>query len=290
MAREVLNIPTHYLNEVKDNKQLFELFAVAVLFKMLFPNSIVGVLTNETLRKLIHCKHNVAERILDGMKDCPYFIVNQKTGVVFVPSFKSNEIKTFGRHKKQYRSTSDYCKKLEIKDYTLREIKRALRELPLQKVIHTVQTKQVRRLGKAQSHFNDCCATGAKNGAITLKQLSASFGLSKSSAWRYIDRMVNDGRVSKTPIVAECVIPELNDVTARAWMERHPNRRFYAWHNIRSGGWTGWVGYGCIYAITDRRVSESFKHVIWNHKTRLSGIVAKSGDTPDGEAYWGKHC
>ena len=101
--------------------------------------------------------------------------------------------------------------------------------------------------------------------------------------------MKREGKISKTRALSECVIPELNDETASEWLEIHPKRKFYAWHNKRSGGWTGWVGYGCIYTITDRSVSESFMHIIWNHKVRVRATVAQEGQMPDGDAYWAKH-
>ena len=203
LVRKILNIPIKTLQEVKDDKQQFELFAVAVLFKIYHPNSIVGKVTNKSLREVLHCKHNVAQRILDGMMNSRFFNVNTKNSIVFVPTFKSSDIKIFGRHKKRYPSTSDYCKELEIKKYTLREIKKALREMLLENAIHTKQRKQVQRLGELTIDDILYCVTIAKEYAQSLKQLSSSFGLSKSSASRYIADMVSEGKVSKTLIVAE---------------------------------------------------------------------------------------
>lgn len=140
--RKCLNIPIHYLKEVKDDKQQFELFAVAVMFKMRYVHSVVGMVDNKMLREELHCKHKVAKRIIDGMADSRFFIVNKKNGKVFIPTFKSTEIKTFGTGKSKYEGTGDYCKKLKIKDYTLREMKRALRELLLEYMVHFVQMRQ----------------------------------------------------------------------------------------------------------------------------------------------------
>lgn len=275
----------HYLYEVKNDKKLFELFAAAVLFKINHIHSVVGRIDNKVIRTELHCKHNVAQRILDGMKDSSFFVVNPKNKKVFIPSFKSLEVRTFGRKNKHFKSNSDYCVKIEKKRYTLREIKRVLRESLLENSIHTKQRKQVKRFGVLDKNMLSC-VTVAKEYVLTLKDLSDSFGLSKSSASRYITRLGNDNKVSKTLIVAERVVPVLNDITAREWMERNPGRTLHAWHCRY--GWSGWLCYGRIYDIVDRRVSESFKHVIWNHKERISNIVSKLGQTPDGEKYWAK--
>ena len=144
------------------------------------------------------------------------------------------------------------------------------------------QPQQVQRLGNLSS-----CVTEARKYAITLKHFSEIFGLSKSSAHRYIARMEGDGRVSKTLTVAECVIPHLNERTAAEWIERNPKGFFHARHGRH--GWSGWRHYGNIYEIVDRRVSDSFKHVIWNHKYRRSAKVESLDNRPDGEGFWSKH-
>ena len=224
----------------------------------------------------------MAERILNGMKDCRFFKVNPKNGKVFVSTFKSSELRTFGRRKKKYQSPSDFCKKLDVKKYTLREMKKVLRELLIEEEVKKRQPQQVQRLGNLSS-----CVTEARKYAITLKHFSDVFGLSKSSAHRYLARMEEDGRVSKTLTVAECVIPHLNERTAAEWIERNPKGFFHARHGRH--GWSGWRHYGNIYEIVDRRVSDSFKHVIWNHKYRRSAKVESLDNRPDGEGFWSKH-
>ena len=254
----------HLVKKVKDDKQQFELFAAAVLFKMRYVNSCIGTVTNKTVRQTLHCKHNVAQRILEGMQDSPFFIV--AGGKAFVPTFKSSDRKVYYVRNYRYTGTADYCMKMKVREgYTLREMKKALRELLLENMVRAKQTQQVKSSGKK----NPSCVTTDKDLAITLGQLSKCFGLGRSSAWYYMKRLVDNKIVSKTRMVAECVISELNDVTLAQWLGHNPGRPYHVWHNLRSGGWSAWANHGCIYHIIDRDTYESFKYVIWNHRKRL---------------------
>lgn len=74
-------------------------------------------------------------------------------------------------------------------------------------------------------------------------------------------------------MVAECVIPNLNDETTQEYLNRPYHKRFIAWCNPKTGHWSGWTNLGCKYAITNNKVKGSFQHVIYNHKKRLSSVV-----------------
>lgn len=286
--REFLNIPTRLIKEYKDDKQKFDLLAAAVVFKMNHSNSIVGKVTNKSVREELHVKHSVAKRLLDCFVDCELFSVNEKNGILFVRTFKDRTWKRFGNGKRHHKAQSDYCKKIKVGNYTLRQIKRILREALLENTFQAKQREQLDSWVIAHIELKNGCVTNAKACALTQKQIASGFGLSKSSVCRYVGRMEKDGRVGKTKIVAECQIPVLNERTATEWSERNPKKKFHAWHDTKHGGWSGWVYYGCIYTIKDRNVTESFKHVIWNYHYR-NGAVDYSCGTPDGEGYWSKH-
>jgi hypothetical protein len=102
---------------------------------------------------------------------------------------------------------------------------------------------------------------------IPQRKLARSLGMSKSSASRYINKMVDDKKVSKTQIVAECVIADLNETTESDYLKTQTKMPHYkVWHNIKSSGWSAWVVYGRVYSIMDRSISESFKNVIFNYR------------------------
>lgn len=282
----VLNVPIRLLKASKDDKQQFELLAAAVLFKMIHDNSIVGKITNKSVRTELHCKYDVAKRLIEQFDKSDLFSYNKKNGVLFVRTFKDRTWKSF--KKGCIKAQSDYCKKIKVGNYTLKEMKRILREALLENTFQAKQREQLDSWLLAHIELKNGCVTNAKNCALTQKKVSAGFGLSRSSVSRYAKRMVMDGRVSKTQIVAECSIPELNDVTAREWMEKNPEKKFFAWHDVDHGGWSGWVYYGCIYSIIDRQVSESFKHVIWTYRHGDSKSTDNFNNTPDGEGYWSR--
>lgn len=297
---KVLNIPTRLLKAYKGDKRTFELLAAAVLLKINHSHSVVKTATASTLRQELHCKHSVAQRILEGAKDCELFIYNKQKKVLFVKTFKDNTTKDFGKGKMRFKGSSDFCKKVKKDKYTLRQIKRILREALLENMIRGKQMKQLDSWGLATKELKNGCVTTAKKCAMTQKMLASGFGLGRSSANRYVNRMKDAGVVSKTQIVAECAIPNLNDVTLKEWMDKNPDKAIHAWHDVENGGWSGWAYYGCMYSITDRNIEESFKHVIWNHAKRVDAKKtlskkSQSGlsyidfmSTPDGEGYWSK--
>ena len=79
--------------------------------------------------------------------------------------------------------------------------------------------------------------------------------------------MVDNKKVSKSGIVAECVITDLNETTESVYLKTQTKIPHYkVWHNTKSGVWSAWVVYGHVYSITDRKISESFKNVIFNYR------------------------
>ena len=122
-------------------------------------------------------------------------------------------------------------------------------------------------------------ATLMKKFTLTMEEAAQSLNLSKSSASRYLTRLADDGIVSKSPIVAECVIQNLNKETACEWKERNPNKDFHAYHGRR--GWSAWRFYGKIFAIIERSTRDRFRHVIWNHRLRKRDVVSNELRTVD---------
>ena len=313
--REILNIPTKLLKAYKDDKHEFDLLAASVLLKIISPNSIVKCRNAAALMNVLHCKHNVAQRILDGMRGCELFDYNEKKGVVFVRTFKTDEATEIRHGRKRFKANEDYCKKIKIADclsedkrtgkkiYTLRKVKLRLREALLENMMYRKQREQLDSWANAERELEDGCVTNAKKCAMTQKMLASGFGLGRSSANRYSKRMEKDGRVSKSGIVAECAIPVLNDVTLDEWKQKNPEKTIHAWHDNKHGGWSGWVYYGCMYSL-NRDTTDSLINVIWNHATRIDAkkTLMKKGKgksdeglsyeefmtTPDGEGFWGK--
>lgn len=112
----------------------------------------------------------------------------------------------------------------------------------------------------------------------TTRMFGERVGRSKSTVSRYIKGMVNDGIVRESKLVSECVVPHLNDATEKQWYARNPKKgRFFAWRNVRTGGWSGWQTLGKIYTLDDADEERKFMHLLWNHAGRVSTMFRKKG-------------
>lgn len=212
--------------------------------------------------ELFGVSYKKACRVLESLKTHELFIYNERKNCVFAKSFKSKDKKYYG-NRQRYAAIADYCRKLHVFDgMTLRELVRELRNTLLLNVIHASEQD-----GFIVSENKSIPATKPNvQRAIPQRKLARSLGMSKSSASRYINKMVDDKKVSKTEIVAECVITDLNKTTESDYRKTQTKIPHYkVWHNTKSGGWSAWVVYGRVYSILDRSASESFKNVIFNY-------------------------
>lgn len=259
---KTINIPISLIKGYRCSKSNIEMLACAIIIKGRFQNSCVYDLKITKVMELLGVSYKKACKVLKLLKTHELFTYNESKDCVFAKSFKSKDIKHYGKHGK-FAAKSDYCRKLQVDEgMTLRELVRELRNTLLMNVIH------------ASEHDGFIVGVNQKSAtrqnakrAIPQRKLARSFGMSKSSASRYINKMVDDGIVSKTQIVAECVINELNDTTESDYQRTHTDKQCYkAWHNARNGGWSAWVVYGRAYSILDRKTSESFKNVIFNYR------------------------
>ena len=213
--------------------------------------------------ELFGVSYKKAYKVLESFRTHELFTYNQKKDCIFAKSFKSTETKYYGKRQK-YTAKADYCRKLQVTDgMTLRELVRELRNTLLLCAINASEQD-----GFIVSANKPIPATKPNvQRAIPQRKLARSFGMSKSSASRYINKMVDDKKVSKTQIVAECVITNLNENTESDYRKTQTKIPHYnVWHNVKSGGWSAWVVYGRVYSIMDRTISESFKNVIFNYR------------------------
>ena len=266
---------------------MFECLACALMIKSIYQTS-VFYLNITHVMKAFGISYRKAQKLIEWMKEDALFIYNERKNCVFARTLKSNVRYRYGRKRnKKFNALADFCVKIRIgQAYTLRNVICELRNKLLMNAIRNHEHDNLLVGGLS----NNVTKQNVKY-AMSLRKLARSFGMSKSSAWRYVDLLIKDERVSKSGIVAECVISELNDITEREWFEKHPHKKFKAWHNIENGCWSGWIVYGCIYSVLKCEDAESYKHVIWNHAGRIS-LPKSDGyyDELDGVGYWEKHC
>lgn len=281
---KIINIPISLIRRNKDNKTDLEALACAVILKSRYQKSCLYGLQITRIMELFGVCHKKALRLKESPIRSELFIYNEKKDCLFAKSFKSKDKKRYGKRHK-YDAYADYCRKLKVSEgMTLRKMVCELRNTLLLCAIHA--SEQDCLIVSGNKDKNDTATKPAAKRAIPQRKLAKSISMSKSSASRYVGKLVDKGVVGKSEIVAECVIDQLNDETESEYLKRNNGKRNYrVWHNVRTGHWSAWVVFGCVYSITSRCVSESFMNVIHNYQHR-SNIVAMTSSELDGGKAW----
>ena len=262
---KIINVPVELIRRIRWNKKSLEMLVCAIMIKRVFQNSVLYDIRVTNVMKFFHVSHKKALKLIESFKDSEFFVYNEKKNCIFAKSFKSKCAVEYGYRKNKFKAFEDYCRKMQLDDdIKLRDVVRELRNiLALCEIDAVERTKDNLIVGSNQKSF--VTEPEAKM-AIPQRKLAFTMGFSRSSACRYMKELIDDKRVSKTQIVAECVIPELNDATEREWYEKHPKQRFLAWHDPKYGGWSGWIMLGSVYSIIKREDSDAFQHVIYNYR------------------------
>lgn len=277
MSQAIINIPIQRIKDTEGEASKLRLLAASIIIKENFEFSTFhtdGLKKSMKTRKLmgiLHCGCSTAERLLDDMKESPLFNYSEKNGVYFAMPLRSRNRQRNGNYRP---SKSDHVYKLEYdktNPHTLREMVKILRQILLENRVRSSQ----RATYKAKSTVG----LPLKDRVIPLRSMAKEIGLSKSSVSRYIKELGKAGKVSKSEMVAECVVPVLNDETARQWSEKHPKGgQFFMFDNPATGCLQGWKTLGRAYYLKGRNAdaeNKKFKHVIYSHKKRISTKYVK---------------
>lgn len=279
---QTLNISIDLLKQRRNDKAAFEMLSCALLIKRAYKNSVLYLNVTHVM-EILGVSYKKALKVIELMKTDPLFQYNQEKNCVYIGSVKGESFRTYHRRKKYIALVGD-CVKVEIsEDDSLRRVTCELRNklLILAMRKKTSESLLVGDYGTAMEQ--------TKSSALSLRKLGATFGMSKSSASRYVTGLVDTKRVGKSDIVAECVIENLDSKSESDWYKKHPKQKLAVWRNAH-GAWSGWVVYGCVYSILNVVDSKSFQHIIFNHKGRVAPPATDSCCiTPDGEGFWAKH-
>lgn len=283
---KIINIPISLIRGFKGNKDSLEMLACAIIIKSKHQNSTLYDLKITSMMNFFGLSYKKAKKVKEMMIGHELFVYNKKKDCIFAKSFKSKDTKEYGK-KHKYNAKADYCRKLKVKDgITLREMVRELRNTLLLCAINA-STRGHDGFKIAMNHEKTTFSTkqNAKR-VIPQRVLASVIGMSGSSASRYIKEMEKNNVVKKSKVIAECVVPVLNDVTGEEY-KRTSDSNFVAYHDCKHGGWSGWHIYGKRYTIEKREVSDSFKNVIYNYIRKAKGGVTTSCEL-DGDGYFSK--
>lgn len=236
-----------------------------IMIKRKHQNSVLYNLSVTKVMAFFGVSFKKAKKLMQAMKESDMFIYNEKKNALYAKPLKSGNWFYYKKGKTEYKAFADYCRKMQMQDdISLRQVVRELRNILLLNAVSAVERKSGDNLIKVCLDSNHVTKP-PKSAVIPQRKLGTAIGMSRATAGRYMNQLIKDGRVGKTLIVAECVIGCLNEDTEHDWREKHPNKQFFTWHSEEHGGWSAWRLYGYAYAITDRKDSEAFQHVIYNY-------------------------
>lgn len=278
MRNRILNIPITRLEKALKNEEAFEIFCACVIIKEQFEFSTLHTKGNpiKALMKCLHCKHEVAKRVFDAMSMSKAVRYNERNGVIFAMPFRSSLKSSYHGNKPTCEDNVYKLKFDKSQPHTLREIKKLLRLVLIKNDV------LARQRATYKTSLKNSVELPEKEQVQTHRMFGERIGRSKSTVSRYIKQMVNDGVVRESKLVSECVIPHLNDITAKQWYERNLKKgRFFAWRNVKTGGWSGWQTLGKIYTMDDAVEERKFMHLLWNHAKRVNTMFMKKEASND---------
>lgn len=258
---EHLNIPIDLIKDNKASKSRKELLAFAIGIKCLHSNSVLTDVSTVKIMKLFHVSHAKAKRLLDEAKESALFSYDPTFNQLKVKSFKDKSYKV---SKTGVRYISDYCYKLDVKDYSIGELCHTLTKILLMNAIHAVQLDKLLKSG--DKFVNTSCAYPK---GLNVRKLASVAGIGLSSASRMLKEMWQCEQIDRTRCHAKLVISCVNEQTIKEWNKATANKKFF--HNRKDN--TGWVFMPSEYSLRDS--SYKFVHVIYNHNKRYTSNQCK---------------
>lgn len=279
------------IRNVKDDKNALEMLACAIIVKATYQNSCFYNLQITRIMDLFGVAHKKAHKVKESLKQSSFFIYNEDKDCVFAKSFKPKTFKNYGKGGK-LKARADFCRKISVEvgneerknNTSLKELVRLLRETLLLCVIHASE----------QDNF---IVSGLKKEVVTKpnvqratpqRKFAKALGLSRSSANRYIKKLISREDIKRGDMLCECIIHHLNDDTLQDYFTTNKNDGLVAWYDEVSGSWSAWKMYGFEYITWNRTISESFKNVIFNYRYKNTSKKCELSCELDGEGYYGK--
>lgn len=263
---QYINVTIELLKTYSSSKSMKELLALAIWFKMQHSNSVIWNVTEYKLRKGLRIGRPKAQRLIQDMKDSDLFTIDGNK--VVVSSFRDHTTK-WTRKNKEYHGAM-VCK-FEVKEYTMKELYNLINEKLFVYPICAAEHK-------------DCCMkasddgkVGAKGKAITIGQFKKAINMSSGAVSKLKKKLIGEGKISST-LAEKHSFDVRNEEETKRTLKRTGKKKadFVV-------GTLGFIVLACSYSITDRTVSDGFRHLIYGKQNEK--VIQKDmsfGGIPDG--------
>lgn len=260
-----INVTIELLRTFSSSKRMKELLAVAVWMKMQHSNGVMWGVSAYRLKKELHIGKDKARRLVSDMRDCSLFAVDGDK--VRVATFRDRTAKRT-RQGRVYRGAM-VCR-FAVADYTLKELYNIIND----KLFEFVVCAAVHKDCSVKGHES---AISAKGAAVTMRRFGKAVGMSIGSVAAIKRRTVGAGRICST--MAEKYSFDVRNEDEMRTVLRRTGKREADWMK----GNLGFVVLPCFYAVVDRQVSDSFRHVIWGkQKEKVVQRTMNVAGIPDG--------
>lgn len=258
-----INVTIELLQKYSYTKRMKELLAVAIWMKMQHSNSVVWNVSVNMLRKGLCVGKVKAERLMHDMKESELFTVEGNK--VTVATFRDKTTK-FTKKGVVYHGAM-ICK-FKIQEYKLRELYNLINEKLFEYQICAAAHKDC--------SLNEQKPSSAKGNAVTISQFQKALHMGTGSVATIKKKLVASGKIKST-------FAEMHSFDMRNEKEQETILK-------RTGklkadfvvGLLGFVVLPCLYTVSDRSVSSSFRHLIYGKQKKcVASNSANIGGLPD---------
>lgn len=248
-SEDVVNVPIRLYTKYKGSKEDKEALALAICIKLVYGDSILRGVSVKKLTAIFNMSTYRAKRLINNINNYPELFKFDGNNVI-VMSFKDKGIK-YNRKSQTY--ISDYCKKVSNKFKNFDEIYHSIAKTLVEYAINSCERRLL-------STSKQLCSV-----EFTQKNLSNIAGISRSQVSRLTSKMANNGEILKEKSQIKIAIHCVNEQTVAEYKQKNRMRNLIINHKDN----TAYVVIPCKYSISNRDVTNSFQHVIYNNWTRV---------------------
>lgn len=269
-------MPLKLLNNAVKDKLHYRLLALSVIIKCKYGDSRLRNVNVKAIQELMHCGFSTAKTLLNASKSSSLFKYNPHTNTLLAKDFKKKYTTKFTTPKGT-ESFMMYGVRVDIRDYTLRSIVKEFRKLLIESGINAKERKDEFHCNRK----NKRTTWSIPNTPLTMKRMTNRIGMkSRGTTYNLIKELEAEHRVSVERMSIELACDCTSDDAMNNFV---PNPAYRYLYDDCSG-----FLYAIKpnrYSITDKRETERFRNIIFNHKNRQTNYYKQ--DEVDG--YWERY-
>jgi hypothetical protein len=281
-----INVPLKLLQQYCKVKKDKELLAFALGMKLLYRSSTMKEVTRRKVASTFHIGAAKAGRLIRSAYESGLFRPHNR--ILTAICWKDRLIKWA---KNDFMYESDMCVKFHKQDFQEGNfsLKNIVRKIDEALILQPINYHEVRDDDNFRCSYPKDRRYAGIPYSSSYRQLGKKAGLSRYSARRVVRRMEAEGTLSVHTFKLRYALPVCTKQSLDDYFKTHHNCSIIV--NPHDG--TGWTKEPTNFKITDERVRDLYKHVIWNNERRkkhyeMSAEEKQTEIIPDSNAWWDK--